>query len=135
MSEKPVCRLLGAGLLPTRRLPGTNPTRVPVQCTRSPFLVHLSQRCSIAVMLDRVWLGAALGFVLFGIGGIGYAYMDYSVHGARMFLDFKRGSPIGAYRRMLQARSVPAWPVYLVGFIPLGVVVAFGSILLSDHLR
>ena len=87
---------------------------------------------SMAIMLDRVELGAVLGFILFGIG---YVYMDYLSHGERMFSDSERGSPIRAYRRKLQARSVPAWPLYLVGFIPIGIVVAFGSILLSDHLR
>jgi hypothetical protein len=69
------------------------------------------------------------------MGGIGYAYMDYSVHGKRMFYDFKRGNFITGYRRLIQKRAAPAWPLYLTICVPLGVVIVFASILMSNHPR
>jgi hypothetical protein len=103
---------------------------------------HCRQSCRFAcpdaynnLMVDQTWLGAVLGYLLFGIGGIGYAYMDYSVHGERMFFDFKRSNPIRGYKERMRGQGAPAWPLYLVGFMPVGILVAFASILLSNRSR
>jgi hypothetical protein len=98
-------------------------------------VVNFISPCIILPMVDRVWLAAISGFVVFCIGGIGYAYMDYSVHGTRMFYDFKRGNCIAAYRRLIQERVAPGWPLYVSICMPLGIVIAFASILISNHLR
>ena len=76
-----------------------------------------------------------MGFVVFASGGVGYAYMDFAVHGSKMFTDFKRDLPMGAYRQLVKDNRAPAWPLYLAVCIPLGIAVCFGSILFSDHLR
>jgi hypothetical protein len=86
-------------------------------------------------MVDRTWVGAVLGLILFCIGGIGYAYMDYSVHRERMFYDFRRGNPIGAYKERMRSQGTPSWPVYLAVCIPLGIVVVFSSIIFGNRSR
>ena len=80
--------------------------------------------------------GVLIGFGIFCVGGLARAYMDFAAHGMRMFSDFRRGNTEVSYWRLVKQRRAKVWPfVVCVVCIPLGIVVAFGSIIWSNHLR
>jgi hypothetical protein len=76
--------------------------------------------------------GILIGFAIFCVGGVARAYMDFAAHGMKMFSDFRRGNTEVNYWRLVKQRRASAWPFFVdVVCIPLGVVVAFGSIIWS----
>ncbi len=81
-------------------------------------------------------LGIAIGFAIFCVGGFARIKMDYAANGMRMFHDFRRGNTEKAYWKLIKEHRAPAWPFFLsIVCVPLGVVVLFGSIIWSNHLR
>ena len=86
--------------------------------------------------MDTVGLLCLFGLFIFCIGCASYAYMDFSVHGAKFFYDFKRNGTVAGYRRLVQEQRYPAWPLYVSVICgALGIMIVFGSILASNHLR
>jgi hypothetical protein len=102
--------------------------------TRSePKTVHLWHnqfRSSIVQMLNVSTFGAFIGFGIFGLGVHGFRYMQARILGgwnrARIIHDF-----FAKYRTLIREEKAPLWPLLLCMIcIPLGIVIAFTSILL-----
>jgi hypothetical protein len=91
----------------------------------------------IVVMLtDRFSLSIATGFIVFCIGGVARAYMDFAVNGWKMFYVLRRGNTELAYWRLRRQQQAPAWPLFVaLTCMPLGIIILVGSIIFSDHLR
>lgn len=84
--------------------------------------------------MSHAMVGVATGFAIFCVGGVARAYMDFSANGMKMFSDFRRGNTELAYWKLVKEGHAPVLPFFLsVVCIPLGVVIAFGSILWSNH--
>jgi hypothetical protein len=80
--------------------------------------------------------GVLIGFAVFCVGGVPRAYMDFAASGMKMFSDFRGGNTEVNYGRLVKQRRVRAWPFYVcVVCVPLGIVIVFGSILWSNHLK
>lgn len=82
-------------------------------------------------MLNATKIGAFLGLSIFGLGVHGFRYMQ-----ARILGGWNRVQVIhnffGKYRALVRDGKAPLWPFVLccVG-IPLGTIIAFGSIFLT----
>jgi hypothetical protein len=82
-------------------------------------------------MLNTTVLGAFSGFAVFLLGVHGFRYMQARVHGGWNRIRVMHGLT-GKYLMLVRAKEAPLWPllVFWICF-PLGIVVAFASILLS----
>jgi len=86
-------------------------------------------------MLSATAIGAYTGLVIFGAGIYAQRYMHWRIVGGSHPLKIVRGLT-GKYRTLIREAKAPLWPLILCWVcIPLGIVVAFGSILLSPPLR
>jgi hypothetical protein len=82
------------------------------------------------MLLGRLPLSIATGFIIFCIGGAARAYMDFSVNGWQAAYNFKRGNTESTYRQLVKKRRARAWPFFVsVTCIPLGFLIVFGSII------
>jgi hypothetical protein len=48
-----------------------------------------------------VWRMVVIGFIVFAVGGVARAYMDFSVNGWSMFSNFRRGNTERTYKNLI----------------------------------
>lgn len=81
-------------------------------------------------MFDVTFIGGYLGVGIFGVGVYAQRYMHARIVGGSHPLKIVR-SFTGKYIALIREGKAPVWPLILFGIcIPLGIVVAFGSIFL-----
>jgi hypothetical protein len=86
-------------------------------------------------MLITTAVGAYTGLITFGAGVYAQRYMHARVVGGSHLLKIVPRLT-EKYWRLIRAGEAPLWPLILCWVcIPLGVIVAFASVLLSPPLR
>ena len=80
-------------------------------------------------MLIGTIVGTSLGIGIFGLGVHGPKYMQARVFGSWNRLRITRNLS-GKYRALIREGNAPLWPLLLFRVcIPLGIVIAFASVL------
>ena len=82
-------------------------------------------------MLNATSVGVLLGFAIFLVGVHGFRYMQARIYGGWIRVQGPFNF-FGKYRALIREGKAPLWPLILYGVCsPLGIIVAFASILLT----
>ena len=85
-------------------------------------------------MSEHFVLMQAFGFALFGVGVLTRTYMSIKIGQAPADGPATRSTEI-KYMRLVRNKGAPIWPLIItVVFMPLGIIVSFAAIILSNHL-
>jgi hypothetical protein len=75
----------------------------------------------------------AFGFALFSVGVLTRTYMNIKIGQAPADGATTRSTEI-KYMRLVRNKGAPIWPLIItIVFIPLGIIVCFAAIILSNH--